>query len=245
MPRRPAGRPEDARRQEGGRARCRHARVGQVGPTLRRVRAGGGPRRHGRCRARLARHAVRLGRRHHPQRLPGLRVRGDLRPGAGVDRGAGLERLRGLRIGRGGHRQRAGADPGRAVRRGAGGRRRHDAQGLLRPGRRRRPQGRPGLVALPSHGRHQPDLLRPVRAPAHGPLRRHRGGLRTGQGEERAARAGQPLRALPQGGDGRRGAGLAHGGRPAAPARDLRHLRRRGGPRPHVHGVRPAPRRRR
>ena len=32
-------------------------------------------------------------------------------------------------------------------------------------------------------------------APAHGPLRRHRGGLRTGQGEERAARAGQPLRA--------------------------------------------------
>ena len=35
------------------------------------------------------------------------------------------------------------------------------------------------------------------------------------------------------------------GGRPAAPARDLRHLRRRGGARPLVHGVRPAPRRRR
>ena len=153
----------DARRQEGGRARRRHARVGQVGPALRRVRLGRGPRRHGRRRPRLARHAVRLGRRHHPQRLPGLRVGRDLRPGARVDRGAGLERLRRLRLGRGGHRQRPGADPGRAVRRGARRRRRHDAEGLLRAGRRRRAQGRPGLVALPSHGRHQPDLLRPVR----------------------------------------------------------------------------------
>ena len=81
-------------------------------------------------------------------------------------------------------------------------------------------------------------------APPHGPLRRHRGGLRTGQGEERPARARQSLRALPQGGHRRRGPGLAHGGGPAAPPRDLRHLRRRGGPRPHLHGVRPAPRRR-
>ena len=49
----------------------------------------------------------------------------------------GLERLRGLRLGRGGHRQRPGPDPGRPVRRRAGGRRRHHAEGLLRPGRRR------------------------------------------------------------------------------------------------------------
>ena len=78
----------------------------------------------------------------------------------GLDRGPGLERLRRLRLGRGGHRQRPGPDPGRAVRRRAGGRRRHHAEGLLRPGRRRRAQGRPGLAALPSDGRDQPDLLR-------------------------------------------------------------------------------------
>ncbi len=44
------------------------------------------------------------------------------------------------------------------------------------------------------------------------------------------ARPGEPQRPLPQGGHRRRRAGLPHGGRPAAPARDLRHLRRRGGP---------------
>ena len=38
---------------------------------------------------------------------------------------------------------------------------------------------------------------------------------------------------------------LAHGGRPAAPARDLRHLRRRCRAGALEHGVRPAPRRRR
>ena len=53
-----------------------------------------------------------------------------------------------------------------------------------------------------------------------------------------------PYAALPQGGHRRRGARLTDGGRPAAPARDLRHLGRRGGPRPHLHGLRPAPRRR-
>ena len=97
----------------------------------------------------------------------------------------------------------------------------------------------PDWLRFHLHGRDQPHLLRALRAPAHGPLRRHRGGLRTGQGEERPPRAGQPLRALPQGGDGRRGAGLADGGRPAAPARDLRHLRRRGRARALEHGVRP------
>ena len=42
----------------------------------------------------------------------------------------------------------------------------------------RRAQGRPGLAALPPAGRHQPDLLRPLRPPPHGAVRRHRGRLR-------------------------------------------------------------------
>ena len=54
-----------------------------------------------------------------------------------------------------------------------------------------------------------------------------------------------PYAALPQGGDDRRGAVVADGGRPAAPARDLRHLRRRSRPGALVHGVRAAPCRRR
>ncbi len=54
-----------------------------------------------------------------------------------------------------------------------------------------------------------------------------------------------PYRALPQGGHGRRGARLAHGGGSAAAARDLRDVRRRGCPRPLERGLRPAPRRRR
>ena len=130
-------------------------------------------------------HAVRLGRRHHPQRLPRLRLRRDLRPGARLDRRPGLAASTPpVRLERWPSPTPA-LNPRRPVRRGARRRRRHDTEGLLRPGRRRRPQGRPGLAALPPHGRHQPDLLRPLCPPAHGPLRRHRGGLRTGQGEER------------------------------------------------------------
>ena len=48
-----------------------------------------------------------------------------------------------------------------------------------------------------------------------------------GQGQERPARAGEPQRALPQGGQRRRRAVQRRGLRPAAPARHLRHLRRR------------------
>ena len=48
-----------------------------------------------------------------------------------------------------------------------------------------------GLAALPPARRHEPDLLRPLRAPAHGSLRRHRARLRAGEGEE------QPLRRAP------------------------------------------------
>ena len=43
-------------------------------------------RRPGRGRPGLDRHPVRGRRRHHPQRLPGLRGRCHLRPGAGLDR---------------------------------------------------------------------------------------------------------------------------------------------------------------
>ena len=54
-------------------------------------------------------------------------------------------------------------------------------------------------------------------------------GLRPRAGQEQPPRRGQPQRPLPQGVRGRRRAGLAGGGRSAAPARDLRHLRRRRG----------------
>ncbi len=94
------------------------------------------------------RRPVRLGRRHDPKRLPRLRRRCHLRPGARVDRRPGLELLRGVRLGCHRHRGGPGADPRRPLRRRPGGRRRHHPEGLLRPGRRR-PQGRPGLAALP------------------------------------------------------------------------------------------------
>ena len=57
-----------------------------------------------------------------------------------------------------------------------------------------------------------------------------------GQGQERPARAGEPERPLPQGGQRRGRAGQRGGVRPAAPARHLRDLRRRGGG-----GASPAP----
>ena len=150
-----------------------------------------------RRRRHVARHPVRRRRRHDPQRLPRLRRGRDVRAGAGLDRRAGGVVVRGLRVGRDGAVGRAGAHPRRAVRRRAGGRRRHDAEGVPRADRRR-PSRRSGLVALPAPGRDQPDLLRPVRPPAHGPVRRDRSRLRAGQGEERPARPAQPERPLPQ-----------------------------------------------
>ena len=62
-------------------------------------------------------------------------------------------------------------DPRRVLRRRAGRRRRHHAEGLPRPeqGRARR---RPRLAALPAARRDQPDVLRAVRPPAHGAVRR-------------------------------------------------------------------------
>ena len=88
----------------------------------------------------------------------------------------------------------AGLSRGRAR-----GRRRHHAQGLPRA-ERGRALGRPGLAAVPAARHDQPGVLRAVRAAPDGPLRRDAGGLRPGQGQERPARAGQPERALPQGG---------------------------------------------
>ncbi len=197
----------------------------------------------GRRRGVVERRPVRLRRRHHPQRLPRLHLGRHLRPGAGLVRRPRVERLRGVRVGCHRHRGGPGADPGRPVRRGPRGGGRHHPQGILRPGRGRTAR-RPRLAALPSPRRHQPHLLRPLRPPAHGALRRHRGRLRRGEGEERPRRRGQPQCPLPQGGHRRGGARLAHGGRPAAPAGDLRHLRRRRRPRAVEHGLRPPPRRR-
>ena len=91
--------------------------------------------------------------------------------------GARVVQLRRLRLGGDGHRRGPRPDPGRPVRRRPGGRRRHHAEGVPRPGRRRAP-GRSRLAALPPAGRDQPDLLRPLRPPSDGPLRRHRGRLR-------------------------------------------------------------------
>ena len=195
-----------------------------------------------RGRRGLDRHPVRGRRRHHPQRLPRLRGRRHLRPGPGLDRRPGLLGLRRLRLRRPGHQQRPGPDPGRPVRRGPRGRGRHHPQGLLQAGGRR-PQGRSGLAALPPHGRHQSHLLRPLRPSPDGAVRRHRGRLRRRQGEERPPRPGEPVRPVPQGGDGRGGARLPHGRRPAAPPRDLRHLRRRRRPGAVLDGVRQEARR--
>jgi len=123
------------------------------------------------------------------------------------------------RVGR--HRPRGGPqpDPRRPVRRGAGGRRRHHSQGLPGP-RGRRAGRRPRLAALPIARRHQPHLLRVLRPPAHGPLRRHAGRLRPGQGEERRPRTGQPLRPLPQGGH-RGGGDVEPGGVGAVASPDI------------------------
>ncbi len=238
-------RPGQSRRgRSGGGARRRHAPVGEVGPALRGVRPGHGARRAGRRRPRLARRATGLRRGHDPQRLPRLRRRRHFRPGARLDRSPRHERVRRLRVGRGGHRQRAGADPGRVVRRRAGGGSRHHAQGLLHP-RGRGPQGRPRLAPLPPARRDEPHLLRALRATTHGSLRSDGGGLRPRQGEESAPRFGQPERALPQRGHGRGGAGVTDGGGPAPPARDLRHVGRWRRTGALEHGVRATSHRRR
>ncbi len=210
--------------------------MGPAVPRVRHRRGAGGARRRGR---RLGRRAVRRRRRDRPQRVPRLRRRLDDHAGARLERRSRGVLLRRLRLG--GHRARRGAveDPRRSVRRRPGRRRRHHAQGVPGAGGGRA-VGRSRLAALPAARCHQPHLLRAVRPPTHGPLRRHRCRLRQGEGQERPPRPAQPERALPQGGHRGRGAGQPDGGRPAAPARDLRHVRRRRRRRAHVDGLRAA-----
>ncbi|MFF3251827.1 beta-ketoacyl synthase N-terminal-like domain-containing protein [Actinacidiphila glaucinigra] len=101
---------------------------------------------------------------------------------------------------------------------------------------------RPGLVALPRAGGHQPGALRAVRTTPHGAARRHARGLRPGQGEERGGRRRQPARPPPDAGHRRRGGGLPGRRRPDATTGRLRHLRRGRRRRPVRPGLRPAPR---
>ena len=203
-----AGRSSWARRptseqQRRRRPRRRHAPVGQVGPPVHRVRRARGPRRARRRRHRVERRRPRRRRRDRAQRLRRLRRRRDVRPGAGLERRPGRHVVRRLRDRRPGARHRAGPDPGRAVRGRAGRRRRHHAEGLPRA-ERRGAVGRPRLAAVPAARHDQPGVLRALRPPPDGPLRRHQRGLRAGEGQERPARAGEPERPLPQGGRGRR-----------------------------------------
>ena len=76
-------------------------------------------------------------------------------------------------------------------------------------------------------GATNPDLLRTLRAPADGALRRDRTRLRAGQAEEQPPRARESERALPQARERRGGARVADGVGSPAPAPDLRHQRRR------------------
>ena len=152
---------------------CRHAPVGQVGQQLRRVR-----RRRGARRARptpgssgptsqylAAGNTMRNG---YPGYVAGFDVRAGARLAGHPARRAATRRARRARSR---SKRGARADPRRAGRRRARRRRRHRAEGLLRPAPGRAPGG-PRLAALPRARRHEPDVLRAVRAPAHGAVRR-------------------------------------------------------------------------
>ena len=204
-----------------------HAPVGQVGPRLHRVRRRRRARRTGRGRPGLAADPAGRRRRHHPQRLPRLRRRVDVRPEAGLERRPRQLELRGLRQRVAGTAERPRPDPRRLLRRRAGHRCRHHPEGRLRPGRRRA-QERSGLAALPPDRRDEPGVLRAAGPPPDGPLRRDARGLRPGQGQELPPRPAEPECPLPQGVLGRGRAGQPGGLRSAAAARHLRHLRRRG-----------------
>ena len=207
---------------------CRHAPVGQVGPPVRGVRRARRPCRSRRLRHRVERRRLRGRWRDGAQRLRRLRRGLDVRVGTGLERRADRDVVRRLRDGCPGARHRAGPDPGRPLRGRPGRRRGHHAEGL--PGaERRRAVDRPRLAAVQAARHDEPGVLRALRAPPDGPLRRDQRGLRAGEGQERPARVGEPERALPQGGRGRRRARLGDRVRPAPPARHLRDVRRRGG----------------
>ncbi len=172
--------------------------MGQVGQRLHRIRGGRGAGGAFRGRPGLAADPVGGRRRHHPQRLSRLCRRGDVRAEAGLERRAGVVVVCGVRQRVAGTAERPRADPGRVLRGRDGHRRRHHPEGLLRSGRRRTPK-RSGLAAVPSDRRDESGVLRAACAPPDGPLRRDARGLRTGQGQERQAWAGQPQRPVPQG----------------------------------------------
>ncbi len=182
-----------------------------------------------RRRARLDRRPVRRRGGHDPQRLPGLHRRGDVRPEARLERRPGDLELRRLRLGRAGTPIGARPDPRRVLRRGAGDRRRHDAEGVLRPGRRRATARRPRLAAVPPPRRDQPGVLRALRPPSDGPVRRDRRGLRPGEGEELAPRPAQPERPVPQAERGRGRPQLARSSSDPLRLLDICATSRRGG----------------
>ena len=166
-----------------------HAPVGQVGPQLRRVRRG---RRAGRARRRGRRRGATSSSCPAPTRCAtATRATSPARRSRRRSAGKGAQVASSYAACASGVTAlstRAGADPRRVLRRRARRRRRHHAEGLPRTehgraGRRSR------LAALPAARRDQPDLLRAVRAPAHGALRRDPRRLRHGEGEERAPRA--------------------------------------------------------
>ena len=149
---------------------------------------------------RVARHPVRRRRRHDAQRLPRLRRRRDVRPGARLEGRAGrvVATPRARRARRRCDAARAQILAGLcdvALVVGAD----TTPKGFLAPNAGERPR-RSGLAAVPAARRDQPDLLRALRPPPDGALRRDRARLRQGEGQERPPRPGQPERALPQGG---------------------------------------------
>ena len=178
------------------------------------------------------RRPVRRRRRHHPQRLSRLRRRRDLRAGARLDRRAGRQHLRRVRLGR------AGASTSRA-------RRSSPACATSRSWSAPTPRRRASSRRSKGERGDDPDWLRFRLLGATNPiyfglyarrrmeaLRRHARGLRAGEGEEQPPRPRQPERALPQGG-ARVDEVLDVAGRlrSAAPARHLRDQRRRRGAR--------------
>ena len=147
-------------------------------------------------------------RNGYPGFIAGVDVRAETR----LERRTGQLQLRGVRQRFAGTAERPRPDPGRLLRRRAGDRRRHHAQGRVRPGRRRT-QERPRLAAVPPDRRDEPGVLRAARAAPDGPLRRDARGLRAGEGQELPAWPAEPECPLPQGILGRGRAGQP-GGRP-------------------------------
>ena len=175
----------------------------------------------------LDRHPVRLRRRHHPQRLPRLRRRRHLRPGPRLDRRPRVERLRRLRLGRHGR----STTPGR---------RSWPACATWRWWSAPTPRPRASSPRSAATARDDPDWLRfhllgatnPPTSPctpaaawissappsedfAQVKVKNARHGLANPNARYRKEVTVDEVLGSPD------------GGRPAAPARDLRHLRRR------------------